>query len=190
MNDADGREAAFLLGTQVYLRPFEASDLTYIQPWNNDPTTRGQIGECHPTSRASAEAWLAKLNQDRDRIWFAVVSRADQRVVGEAGLLRMYYPWRTTDMTMIIGDKAAQGKGYGSEAVGLLLDYAFGYLNFHRVSIGVVGFNEGALRFWKRAGFREEGIQRDGYYYDHKYHDFVMLSILEEEYRAARSART
>jgi len=64
------------------------------------------------------------------------------------------------------------------------MDYAFGYLNMHRVSLGVVGFNRRALRFYEKVGFKQEGIQRDGYYHDHAYHDFVMMSILEDEFRA------
>ena len=63
------------------------------------------------------------------------------------------------------------------------MDYAFGSLNFHRLAIGVIDINERALRFYEKAGFRKEGVQRDGYYYNHKYHDFVMMSILEDEYR-------
>jgi RimJ/RimL family protein N-acetyltransferase len=65
------------------------------------------------------------------------------------------------------------------------LDYAFGYLNFHRVAVGVVEFNERALQFYEKVGFRREGIQRDGYYYDHEYFDFVMMAVLEAEYRTA-----
>jgi diamine N-acetyltransferase len=96
----------------------------------------------------------------------------------------MFPAWRTTDLSLILGDKDVWGQGYGSEAILLLLDYAFGYLNFHRVSVGVVGFNRRALQFYEKIGFRQEGVQRDGYYYDHEYHDFVMMSILEDEFRA------
>lgn len=63
-----------------------------------------------------------------------------------------------------------------------MLDYAFGYLNFHRIAIGVVGFNESALRFYEKVGFKREGIQRDGYFYNHQYHDFVMMSLLDTEF--------
>lgn len=70
------------------------------------------------------------------------------------------------------------------------MDYAFGYLNMHRVAIGVVGSNQRALRFYEKVGFRAEGVQRDGYYYDHAYHDFVMMSILDDEFRAWRKQRS
>ncbi len=176
-------KTAFLSGNNIYLRPLEAEDLPFVRQWYNDPVIRGQIGMTLPESKTSSEEWFERINKDKERVWFAVVRKEDDKVIGEAGLLRMYHLWRNTDLTMIIGDKEAQGKGYGSEAIRLLLDYAFGYLNFHRVSIGVVGFNEKAVRFYERIGFRREGVQRDGYYWNHRYYDFVMMSILEDEYR-------
>jgi RimJ/RimL family protein N-acetyltransferase len=53
----------------------------------------------------------------------------------------------------------------------------------------VVGFNEKAIRFYEKVGFREEGRQRDGYYCGHAYHDFVMMSILEDEFRQLHRAK-
>jgi RimJ/RimL family protein N-acetyltransferase len=177
----------FLVGERVYLRPLEKGDLPYIQKWANDPEIRSLTGEVKPMSRAQAEAFYERVKNDDQRVWFIVALRENDRAIGEAGLLRMFPAWRTTDLSIIIGERDAQGKGHGTEAINLLLDYAFGYLNFHRVSIGVVGFNEAALRFYEKAGFRREGIQRDGYYYGHEYHDFVMMSILENEFRAPQS---
>lgn len=178
---------AFLVGQKVYLRPFEADDLVPLYDWINDPELRAQTGTVRPTSKVGLQKWYERVCNDESRIWFAVVKKDDDKVIGEAGLLRMFPEWRTTDLTIIIGDPAAQGLGYGSEAIRLLLDYAFGYLNFHRVSIGVVGFNEQALRFYERIGFRREGVQRDGYYHNHRFSDFIMMSILDHEFRAAVS---
>ena len=89
-----------------------------------------------------------------------------------------------SDLSIILGDKNAWGQGYGTEAINLLLDYAFGFLNFHRVALGVVSFNEKALHFYEKVGFKREGVQRDGYFYNHRYYDFIMMSILEDDYRA------
>jgi diamine N-acetyltransferase len=182
-------EPKFLIGERVYLRPVERADLVQIREWANDPELRRLTGEVKPMTPAGAEAFLEKVYNDPDRVWFIVASHQNDTPIGEAGLLRMFPPWRTTDLTLIIGEKDARGKGYGTEAIDLLLDYAFGYLNFHRVAVGVVGFNTDALRFYENVGFRREGVQRDGYYYDHKYHDFVMMSILEDEYRALHGER-
>jgi diamine N-acetyltransferase len=173
----------FLLGERLYLRPLEKEDLPLIRQWANDPEMRGLIGEVLPMSVAAAEEFYERGRTDKEQVWFVIVLREGDRVIGEAGLLRMFPAWRTTDMSIIIGDKEAWGKGYGLEVARLMLDFAFGAMNMHRVAVGVVGFNERALRFWEKAGFRREGVERDGYFHNHAYHDFVMMSILEEEYR-------
>ena len=173
----------FLEGKKVYLRPFEKTDLPLIQAWANDPEVRGLTGEVSPTNAAQAEDYFERVKNDENRVWFMVVVKETGQVIGETGLLRMFHPWRTTDLSIIIAEKDCRGKGYGQEAIHLMLDYAFGSLAFHRVSIGVVGFNESALRFYEKVGFKREGIQRDGYFYHHHFYDFVMMSILEDEFR-------
>jgi diamine N-acetyltransferase len=174
----------FLTGKRVYLRPLERTDLEYIRTWANDPEVRRLTGEVKPMSEAGADEFYDRVRNDPDRVWFVVVLKEGDRPIGEAGLLRMFAPWRATDLSIIIGDKGEWHQGYGTEAILLLLDYAFGYLNMHRVAIGVVGYNERALAFYEKIGFKREGVQRDGYYHGHTYSDFVMMSILEDEFRA------
>ena len=173
----------FLSGKTIYLRPVEQDDVGLLQRWANDPEIRGLTGEIRPSPYSGALEFYQGVQKSEDRIWLAVVLRETNQVIGETGLLRMFPAWRTTDWSLIIGEKSARGKGYGMEAAQLMLDYAFGHLNFHRIAIGVVGFNTKALNFYERLGFRREGVQRDGYYYQHQYHDFVMLSLLEDEFR-------
>jgi len=61
-----------------------------------------------------------RIHKEKDRVWFTVVLKENDRLIGEAGLLRMFHPWRTTDFTLIIGEKDCWGKGYGTEAALLL----------------------------------------------------------------------
>ena len=172
----------FIMGNGITLRRLERGDLTQIREWLCDPELRVLIGATGAMSEDDAENWFARVDADPSRIWYVIVTD-DDRVIGEAGLLRLVPEWRTTDMTVIVGEKDQRGKGFGSEAGRLLLDLAFNYLGLHRVAIGVVGFNEAALSFWKKLGFREEGVQRDGYFHDGTFHDFVMMCILEDEWR-------
>lgn len=174
-----------LMGRRVYLRPFGRDDLPHIQKWSNDAELRKLIGEVASMSRVETEKWYKDLLADKDRLWFVIVLKRGDRVIGEAGLLRMFRPWRSTDMTIIIWEKNAWGKGYGTEVGHLLLDYTFRRLGFHRVSIGVVGFNKRALKFWKSLGFKKEGVERDAHYYDDKYSNGIMMSLLEDEFKKA-----
>lgn len=175
---------AFLSGERINLRPLESEDLAQLQCWCNDPEIRSLTGETRPSSRSALEKYYQRLQEDENRVWFAIEVRATGQIIGECGLLRMFPDWRTTDLSIILGERSAWRQGYGSEAIRLLLDYAFGFLNMHRVAIGVVGFNTAALRFYEKAGFQREGVQREGYFHNHHYHDFVMMSILEDEFRA------
>lgn len=183
-------KSPFLVGEKIYLRPTTKEDLVHIQECLNDSETRKLIGEVTPMNELGLEEYYERICKDENRIWFSIVLKEDNKVIGETGLLRMFHFWRNTDLSIIIGEKDGRGKGYGTEAILLLLDYAFGYLNFHRVSIGVVGFNNKALKFYEKIGFKREGIQRDGYYYDYKYYDFVMMSILEDEFKALYTRST
>jgi diamine N-acetyltransferase len=176
-------ERKSLVGERVLLRPFSRRDLPHVQRWSTDAELRKLIGEVAPMSEVEVEKFYEELRADKDRVWFVIVLKRNGRVIGEAGLLRMFRPWRNTDMTIIIGEKDAWGKGYGTEAGHLLLNYAFNRLGFHRISIGVVGFNKRALRFWESLGFQKEGVERDEYFYDNEYSDGIMMSILENEFR-------
>ena len=184
-----GQVVRFLVGERLYLRPLEREDLPLVRRWANDPEVRALIGEVLPMSEAAAEEFYERVRTDRERVWLIIVLREGDRPIGEAGLLRIFYPWRSTDMSIVIGEKDCWGQGYGAEVARLLLGLAFDGLNMHRVAVGVVGFNERALRFWERVGFRREGLQREGYFCGGTYHDFVMMSILEEEYRALYRGR-
>ena len=178
-----GTKPTTFVGRRVCLRPLARQDLVYLRKWLGDAEIRGLIGEVASMSEADAEKFLEKVRADTERAWFMVVVKENNKVIGEAGLLRMDSAWRTTDISVIVWEREEWDKGYGTEAVLLLLDHAFRHLSFHRVAIGVVGFNERALRFWTKIGFKKEGVQRDGYFYDGKYHDFVLMSILDDEFR-------
>ena len=82
-----------------------------------------------------------------------------------------------------------QGKGYGREALNWALDYTFRYAGLHRMEISTVGFNERAIALYKSVGFVEEGRKRKCAFFDMQWHDYVEMSMLEEEYRALRESK-
>jgi len=89
---------------------------------------------------------------------------------------------------MVIGEKAYWGKGFGQEATGLMLDYAFNLLNLNTVSLGVFAFNTRAIDCHKKSGFREIGRRRQARIIGDRKFDLVLMDILAEEYRAARGS--
>jgi RimJ/RimL family protein N-acetyltransferase len=75
-------------------------------------------------------------------------------------------------------------KGYGSEAINWVLDWAFRFGGYHRVALGTVGFNTRAQHVYTKLGFKEEGREREAYYLDHKWYDVINYGMLEQEWAA------
>jgi RimJ/RimL family protein N-acetyltransferase len=146
----------------------------------NDPEVRELTGITRPTTINDMMEAISRKSEDS--VHFVIVRKNDEKVIGETSLIRMFPDWGTTDLSIIIPGCENRHQGYGTEAIGLIIGYALGDLNFNRISIGVVGFNTKALAFYEKVGFKKEGIQEQGYYYNYQYSDFIMMRILKEEY--------
>ena len=84
---------------------------------------------------------------------------------------------------IFIGDKNEQGKGYGTEAMKLLLGYGFNTLNLNRLDLKVNDFNSRAIKCYQNLGFVEEGRMREASFVNGKYHDQILMSILRKEWK-------
>ena len=171
-------------GERIDLRPFCEEDASFFAHWYNDPEVMFECG-FHEATTLEAELKRIQRSEADDENWYAIVDKETGRLVGEAGLLRMWLHWHCTDMSMIIPNPADQGKGYGTEAGRLILDLIFNHYKFNRVSIGVVAKNVQAVRFWEGLGFKKEGIQEQGYFHNGEFSDFIMMRILKDEYISA-----
>lgn len=174
---------SFLEGPKVNLRPIKKSDLAYLETLFSEREIADLIGEVYPMTEKGMEDFYNKCQDEKDRIWFVIEDKESGRIIGETGFLRIFMPWRRADFSLIIWDKNYHGKGYGEETAHLMFEYGFNSLNLHRLAIGVVDINEVALKFWKKIGFAEEGREIEGYFHEGTYSDFVMMSLLEGDYR-------
>lgn len=81
---------------------------------------------------------------------------------------------------------AHQGEGYGTEAINWALDWAFRVAGMHAVRLSCFSFNERAVRLYQRLGFVKEGVTREAYYYDCKWYNRILFSILDREWAVKR----
>lgn len=169
-------------GTNVILREQREDDAKFFAYWFNQPEVMFQCGFEKPTNEEEVKTDINVCHKSEDSVWFTITD-LDGNIIGETGLLRMFPAWHCTDLSIIIPDPKMQNKGYGTEAIRIILDMAFGQYKMNRVSIGVVGRNTNALAFYKKIGFKQEGIQEQGYYYNNEYSDFVMMRILSSEWK-------
>ncbi len=115
---------------------------------------------------------------------FALRTLADDRLIGTVGLARIEWTNGIGGLTLGIGAADDRGKGYGGEALRLILAYAFGELNLYRVAVNTFEYNNRAIRFFERAGFQIEVRRREAIHRDGKRWDAVMLGLLRDEWIA------
>ena len=180
-------QSPFLIGPTIYLRPLEKEDAPVIAPWFNDPEVLRFMGTVRPTSVAAEEAFIAGLNANPMEPTFGIVLREADGLIGVTGFSRTDVRNRHAMFGIGIGEKSAWGKGYGTEATRLVVQYAFETLNLNRVWLTVYEYNSRGLRAYEKAGFRVEGRLRQECFREGRYWDTLFMAILREDYDKQRS---
>lgn len=172
-----------LQGTRVLLRAARREDMLYVWRFNNDVEVE-LAGGGDPPMPQSLERLLAEFDTETTkggRNGASFIIEADDQCIGHCGLFMFDDAARTAALGITIGDKEYWGKGYGREAVQLLLDYAFRLRNLRRVWLTVNGRNERALRAYRACGFVEEGRLREHVWSNGAYDDLVYMAIMRDE---------
>lgn len=137
----------------------------------------------------SADAWYEDIQarQQKENIRLGIFLKAGG-VIGDVALQNIDWRNRSCDVGMGIHKTANRGQGFGQEALGLMLVYAFDNLGLERVEASTLAPNIGARRSLEALGFLLEGTQREAVYFAAKRHDRLLYALLAREYRAAQPA--
>jgi RimJ/RimL family protein N-acetyltransferase len=176
-----------LKGERVTLRSLTRDDLPRLCEFNNDVEVELAGGGDPPIPQSLARL-EANFDQNaskggRDGTSFAV--EADGKLIGGCALFDFDHIAHTCQLGITIGDKAYWGKGYGREALTLLLDYAFRLQNVRKVWLTVNGNNERAIRAYRACGFVEEGRLRNQVWSNGSYIDLVYMGLFRDDWRSA-----
>jgi RimJ/RimL family protein N-acetyltransferase len=176
-----------LEGELIRLRALELDDLERCYRWLNDgELTRFIEGGRYPVSREYEREWLE--NAVRNRSSFSNVLMAietkDGVHIGNIGLHEGSPEHRSAKLGIMIGEKEYWSKGFGTDAIRVVLRFAFERMNLNRVELGTVDFNDRAQACYRKCGFVEEGRRREDRYIDGEYHDLIMMGILRREWQA------
>jgi RimJ/RimL family protein N-acetyltransferase len=179
-------EGCMLRGEKVILRALERDDLKRMQELKREiELTLLADGVWYPTPLAAFEKQFDKHLEDDDRSRFVI--EADAKVIGGVGLHNKNRIDGTAALGVGIYDRDYIGKGYGRDAIRVLLEWAFRIQNYRRIWLETLASNERAIRSYRACGFVEEGRLREHYYHDGAYHDAILMGILRREWAAGRA---
>ena len=177
-------------GKLIRLAPIDHEKDAEVQArWTNDPDFLHALGgePARPVSPAQMkkkfEAIEKQLEESKNSFYFTIRSLDDNRLLGFVRLDWIEWTHSTGNLRMAIGDAAERGKGYGSEALRLVLRFAFDELNLYRLSAALGEDNPAGLRFFERHGFTQEVRRRQALQRGGKFWDAIHLGLLEDEWR-------
>lgn len=172
-----------LVGTRIYLSPHAEEDAEQFYKWRNDLSTTQMLGS--PTRVSSLESeleGLKKRNSGPDH-HFSILTLEDNRLIGYCGIRDFDHLHQSARVGIFIGDTTCRGKGYGTEAMDLMVGFGFDYLNMHSITLSVLDNNPSAIASYKKVGFREYGRAHEAHRIHGQWHDWIEMEILEQWWR-------
>lgn len=172
-----------LTGSKVYLSPCQPEDAPLWTKWLNDPEVTLPLGDeaYELISLHDQEEMIRRGANDHFKP-FSIVDLASDQAVGRCLLFNINWVDRRAMMGIFIGEKQLWNQGYGTEALQLVLDYAFNLLNLNSIELGVFALNHNAIHSYQKVGFKQIGIRRQFRFLAGKAVDLVLMDILAEEF--------
>ncbi len=157
-----------------------------IALWDRDSEFR-RLLDSAPANQFSVKKLTEWIQRDQEKdpptfYYFAIRSLADDRIIGFTGLEGTLYPHGEAFVGIGIGGREWWGKGYGTDAMKVILRYAFQELNLRRVALDTFEYNPRAVRSYEKAGFVYEGRARGYLYREGRRWDLIFMGILREEW--------
>jgi len=173
-------KSEFLIGNIVNLRSLEETDLENIFNWLSDyDVTKLLFYRYYPPKIEKMKEEIKKeIKQDFE---FAIIEKKTDFHIGWAGIYEIDRINKNGEIRFFIGDKRFWGKGFTTECVSLLIDYAFNKLNLHRLYGGANIENIGSVKIFQKLGFHDEGISKDGFFRDGQYYDLVRFGLINTD---------
>jgi len=171
-------------GERIYLSPMDPGDLEIYTKWMNDSEVTRWLGMHSGLYSLPAErAYLENATKETNNYQFAIVLREGNRLLGNIGLMDLNQINRRATLGIFIGEAEDRSKGYGAEAIRLLLDYGFKWLGLRNIDLHVNCDNTRAIACYKKAGFVEYGRRHGTVFADGQWRDDVLMEVLARDFR-------
>ena len=179
-------------GERVRLRKIERKDLPLLHGWLNDRDLMAwaRFSPDHMISLSALEKEFEKelAGEESNQVHFIVEERETSRPIGWCVMRTWDRKHVSTNVGIGLGEKDLWGKGYGTEAMRLLLEIVFDHEGWHRAELWTLAENERAIRSFEKCGFRTAGREREATFYSGAYHDIVLMEQLKSEWDARRGS--
>lgn len=168
-------------GKKVRLWSVEKEDLLKNYIWGNDPQIVSMSGMSpYPISFLEIERWHQNISSTTTSRTFAIKTHEGE-YIGNVEISAIDWRSRKAEVGIIIGEKEHWNKGYGTEALSLIVDFAFGQMNLERLQANILDVNSNAMKLFEDLGFLKEGMLRNAFYSNGKFCGIILFGLLKNE---------
>ena len=165
--------------SQINLRALKKSDSNLILEWMKNDKLRYLIGTVYPITELEHENWFENRMLEKDNRLF-IIEIDNEIPIGVIGFKNLDWVNRNSELFIYIGNLEYWGKGYGTQALKLLIEFSFNKINLHMLYLEVFSYNKGAIKTYEKLGFKKDGILRQSKFQDGKYYDKIIMSKINE----------
>lgn len=170
-------------GSKIRLTAIRKEDLPTYRQWASEESF-GRFYTSSPIREESDKNANQLIDDHSDSSFrFAIRPLNSEDFLGICAIDEIEWPHRVAWTSIALGQDF-QGKGFGKDAMQLVVNYAFNELNLHRLSLTVFGYNQGAIKLYESLGFRHEGTYREFLQRDGKRHDMHLYGLLASDLKA------
>ena len=171
-------------GDKIYLTELDFANSETIRAWLNDPEVYKYLMVGHtPISEDDERRYYEAQAAASDARNFEIHVAEDDRYIGNVGLKDIHPVHRHAELGIAIGRKEDWGTGFGFDAIVTCLRYAFDTLGLHTVKIRAHADHARAGELYRRVGFAEVGRERETVFQEGRFADYVVLDIVDREFR-------
>lgn len=156
-------------GSQIYLRPITIEDTDNVVRWRNDKKIVQNFIYRKNISKEEHLNWLHNKVETGQVIQFIICDLQTDKPLGSIYLQNFNETTRQAEEGIFLGEDEAYGRGIGTEAAKLMLEYAFTTLKLHKLTARVLSYNQGSRRMHEKAGYQKESYLKDELFLDGKY---------------------
>lgn len=165
-------------GEKINLRTLEKKDLEKSLMWLKDPSVNMYLSRNFRGQTEEQELkWLEFIQNSNNDVAFAIEKKDSGLYIGNCSLDKIDWERKSCEMGIVIGDKNNWNKGYGSDAVKTVTEFAFRELNLKSVQLNVYRYNRRAIRVYRKCGFKLKSIERKNHFYNGKYWDTLLMEL-------------
>ena len=172
-------------GQDIILTAVEKTDLSQLKVWRNNPDFRKNFREYREINDEMQNSWFDKfVVNDRNTIMFSIKDAINDELLGCCGLCYINWLHRYADLSFYIGkdDLYADDK-YALDTIEVLIKYGFNELGLNKIWTEIYEFDSMKIKLLEKYGFKKDGQLRENYFYDGKWWDSIIFSLLKKEYK-------